>query len=221
MPVETGEVEFGCVTPCPSWSDRPVFIVGGGPSLKGRDLSMLHERGRVIGVNRAPEFLVCDAAFSLDKRFARRFHAKLLAWAAAGIEVYLAMPIDMPGPAIPTATYLKRVSGDGCTRDPGEIKHGLNSGYGAVQLAALKGARDIYLLGYDMVDPGEGSVHWHSGYEWQGSRGSVRCYPDWARRFHALAAELPPGVQVTNCNPRSAITAFPFGSYEEVGLPCQ
>ena len=109
--------------------------------------------------------------------------------------------------------------GEGCSLDPRAVINGLNSGYAAVNLAVLRGARTIYLLGYDMLDLGQGIAHhWHDGYKWQGARGTARCYTDWARRFDDLARGIPAGVTVWNCNPESAVRAFPFMTYEAVGL---
>lgn len=210
-------IEFGEVSPEPSWSNRPVFIIGGGPSIIGHDISRLRERGWVLGVNRAADEVPCDATMTVDMVFAgRRSHA-LREWSKTQ-EVYIAVPTDYPRPPVEGATYLKRLPLEGCSRNPGAIHNGLNSGYGAVQVAIHKGGKEIYLLGFDMTDPGDGPVHWHSGYGNPASRNAVRTWGDWARRFDQLAAEVPEGVVIKNANPKSRVTAFPFTSYEELGL---
>lgn len=217
--LNTERVTFGHVGG-PSWADRPAYVVGGGGSLRGRDMSRLRDRGYVLGVNRAADLVPCDATVSIDVHFMAKHGAQLAAWAERGQEVYLAVPPDYDRAPIPGATYILRSTpGEGCSHDPRMVVNGLNSGYAAVQVAILKGARTVYLLGFDMVDVPKGEPqHWHGGYPWQGARGGIRCYPDWARRYLAMAREMPPGVRVVNCNPASAVRAFEFGTYEEVGL---
>lgn len=203
----------------PWWDDRPAWIVGGGPSLSGYDLSDLRSHGRVLGVNRAADLVPCDATFTLDGNFLRQRSSDLVEWAASGQEVFAAVSDDWFGGTVdpvPGVTYLLRVQGKGVGQDQGAIVNGLNSGYGALCLAILKRAREIYLLGYDFKNRREG-LHWHDGYPW----GSGRCYvyfKRWARRFDEIAADLPDGVRVWNANVDSAVRAFPFRSYEDLGL---
>lgn len=224
VPIDTSRVQrvvqrvkFGAVGG-PPWSGRPVYVLGGGPSLAGYDLSNLRSLGLVLGVNRAADLVPVDATFTLDLHFMKQYAAQLEGWAKAGQEVYIAAPSDYPRDPIPGVTYLLRKPGEGCSRDPRVIVNGLNSGYGAVQLAILKGATTVYLLGFDMVDPAGGPKHWHDGYPWQAARGSVSVYRDWSRRFDDLARELPRGVEVLNANPESGIRAFPFTTYEAIGM---
>lgn len=200
----------------PWWNDRPLWIVGGGPSLRGRNLSRLRERGRVLGVNRAADMIPCDATFSIDRYFIKERAASLGRWAAAGQEVYLAVAEDWftHTRPIPGVIYLRRVRGRSVREDPTEIANSLNSGYGALCLALKKKAREIYLLGFDLHDSGG---HWHDGYSWE--NGSSRIYfGRWADRFEEIASSLPEGIRVYNCNPRSRVRAFPCIPYEEVGL---
>jgi hypothetical protein len=219
---ERSSTKFGQVTE-PWWDGRPVFVVGGGPSLAGRDLSLLHERGHVLGVNRAADhWPLVDATFSLDREFARRYAAHLAHWGKTH-EVYLAVSTDWHRSArqIQGVTYLEREHGRGLSLDPGKIRNGLNSGYGALNLAVLKRAREIFLLGFDLTEPKEKApTHWHSGYEW-GTRSTVKYWQRWADRFVDISHDLAqhrPDVRVYNANPKSAIRAFPFTTYEEIGL---
>lgn len=207
---------FGAVD-APWWDDRPVFIIGGGPSLAGRDLSRLRERGWVLGVNRAADLAPVDATFSLDAVFIRRRADGLAKWAETQ-QVYLGMPASYGGPFIPGAIYLDRIRGTGLSRHPGRVINGLNSGYSALNVAVLKRAKEIFLLGYDMQPtPRDALTHWHGGYPWQ-ERQHQTYYARWAALFKDAAAALPAGVKVWNCNPHSGVRAFPFSSYEAIGL---
>jgi len=210
--------DFGTISE-PWWDDRPVWIIGGGPSLAGYDLTDLRARGRVVGTNRAAELVPCDATFTLDQTFIKNRADELARW-ALDQEVFAAMDVGWFDPdgneSIPGVTYLRRIHGTGVGTDPGIIVNGLNSGYGALCLAILKRARDIFLLGYDLRE----NAHWHDGYPWQKRGGGMSIYYDrWAARFADIRRDLPGGVTVWNCNPSSAVTAFPFLSYEDIGLP--
>lgn len=90
---------------------------------------------------------------------------------------------------------------------------GGNSGYGALNLAYLKGSRRIILLGYDFC---HSATHWHEGYAWQG-KSNDSMYRKWATQFiRALPQLHKHGVQVLNASPDSAITAFPKVELEAV-----
>lgn len=202
----------------PWWDDRPVYIIAGGPSLSGYDLSDLRARGRVIGVNRAADIIPCDATFSIDRMFLTKRREDLATWAIQGQEVIAAVPHDWfaENSPIQGVHYVRKETGKGVGQDPEVIIHGCNSGYGALCLAILKRAREIIMLGYDLHGRTDGQ-HWHDGYPW--GNGSCRIYYErWAERFQDIADELPKGVRVWNANPDSRVQAFQFCSYEDIGL---
>lgn len=207
-------MNFGEVA-APWWDDRPTFIIGGGPSLRGIDLSRLRERGWVLGVNRAAETVPVDATFSLDTQWIDERRAMLGDWAGRH-EVYLAVLPRSSRFGIPGVIYLERKDGAGLSKDRGAIINGLNSGYGALNVAVLKRAREIVLLGFDM-QPGPGATHWHDGYPWRDRRKEAN-YPKWASLFARAVQDIPEGVTVRNANPRSAVRCFPFTTYDAVGL---
>lgn len=209
-------MKFGKVH-APWWDDRPVFVIGGGPSLAGYDLSDLRRRGWVLGINRAADIVPVDATFSVDYTLIREFHDRLRMWADRH-EVYVAVSPDYNEPIIPGVTYLERREGKGLSDDPAAVINGLNSGYGGVNLAILKRAREIYLLGFDLTPLGaEDATHWHGGYPWQARRSEIY-YQRWADRFSEMLLHIPAGVEIINANHRSAITAFGFTTYENIGL---
>lgn len=176
------------------WWDR-VWIVAGGPSARGFDFSRL--RGEtVLAVNDAVDhFLppgVPAAVFSLDNNWIRRRRVFLAGFPG---EKYLALPLETwPDCAdIPGAVYLRWEHADGLSDDPGAINTGGNSGYGALNLAYLKHAREIHLIGYDM-DPGDFDQYYH-----------------WALAFPRALPQLQGrGARVVNHNPQSFITCFEF-----------
>ena len=210
--------EFGNVGP-KTWGDRPVFIVGGGPSLKPfrLRLSLLYQRGIVLAVNDSYKYTnFPDAIVSLDHMW---------------LEKNLKNFEDMPGPVFCAVddgnsrlenkyvTYLyRKYRTERCplSDDPTKITNGMTSGFAALNFAYLKGAKTIYLLGFDFKDIDD-QTHFHAGYEWHNKTNSNRLYPRWAAAFDDTVAQLnAAGVKVYNCSPDSLLTAFEHKPYSEV-----
>ena len=176
----------------PWWPE--VWIVAGGPSARRFDLGRLNGK-RVICVNESIFSLLgttpadAPAVFSLDHRWVlcrRDFLASHRG------ERFVAVPLetwpDCGG--IPSVTYLRRSTEDGVSDDPGVV-FGHESGRGAINLAHLKHAREIHLVGYDM-DPAE-----NEKWAW------------WLPRYGRVAADLKArGVRVVNHNRDSHIDVF-------------
>jgi hypothetical protein len=109
-------------------------------------------------------------------------------------EKFVALPLDTfpECDGIPGVTYLQWSTKPGLSDDPGVICTGGNSGYGALNLAYLKKARYINLVGYDM-HPAD-KPH----------------FPIWSAMFQEAVPQLRKnGVLVLNFNPHSNIHAFP------------
>lgn len=173
-----------------------------GPSARALDLATLRGE-QLLLVNdaalRHSSFAACAhatptpaaALFSLDNQWVRRRRHFLESWAG---EKHVALPLESwPECAgIAGVNYLGWSHADGLSDEPDVICTGGNSGYGAINLAYLKGAREIYLLGYDM-DAREDEK-----------------YIYWAPRFRTMLPQLKArGVRVVNLNPDSHIDAFP------------
>ena len=195
-------MSFGNVSGKP-WGE--VFLIGGGPSLRGFNFECL--RGRVlVAVNDAAVHVpFASALFSMDAGWIHNRREMVDRFAG---EKYLAVASDFHFPSGPVACYLKRDrQGIGLSIDPGVVyMGGGNSGYGALNLAVLNGATRIVLLGYDLNGPNQ---HWHPGYEWADALSSNALYRRWAEQFDLAAVELRRrGIQVINASPYSRITAF-------------
>lgn len=212
------------------WGDRPVYIVGGGPSLKPYidKLQTLFRKGIVLAVNNSHHYCYFpDAIFTLDHLWLSK-HIKpgkdsenLLIKDFSG-PVFAAVDEGNPREESKNLTYLRRSYRAGITdrsflsEDSTLITNGMNSGYGALNFAYLKGAKRIYLLGFDFKKSPEADTHFHSGYKWY-NKASESLFPYWAAAFNDTVAQLKnAGVEVFNCNPDSLVTCFPFKSYEEV-----
>lgn len=97
-------------------------------------------------------------------------------------------------------------AGQGFSTEPTHIHYGSNSGFQAVNLALLLGARRIVLVGFDMrlVD---GRSHFFGDHP-AGLRKTAN-YQNFIRAFEVAAASLPAGVEILNATRGSALTCFP------------
>lgn len=216
------------VMPDGAWKDKPCFIVGGGPSLKDFDFSLLRGH-RTIGVNRAFEKFNPTIIFSMDTRFLNWLYIGKYSVLKDGAEVtrkfkesraykvwLCTYVVGLPDEIFIIRTFQNYKAGlraftfsmkDG-------IGHGNNSGYGALNLAVCLKANPIYLLGFDMKHESGGVTHWHAGHPMRQKEKTVTGFIKFFERAgHALRGK---GISVVNLNPNSALNVFPKKKLEEV-----
>lgn len=108
------------------------------------------------------------------------------------------------------------VSEPGLSLDPLRIHFGNNSGYQALNLAVLLGAKRILLTGYDMQCGKDGKKHWHGDHPVGFNNPSVGTLKTWCRNFETTLPDLKEaGVEVINCSRETALTCFPRQLLEE------
>jgi hypothetical protein len=90
---------------------------------------------------------------------------------------------------------------EGFSPDPGIIHYGSNSGFQAVNLALLMGARQIVLVGFDM----KGS---HFFGKHPAPLRNTSNYVNFIAAFKRAAKTLPADVEIINATPGSALTCF-------------
>jgi hypothetical protein len=180
-----------------SWSKRPVFLVGGGPSLHGFDFARLEGRGIVCGINQsALDLEFCDAGISLDWRFITERHHELCQFAQRRPFFQVTSVREQ---LIPGAVQII---------DAAEGRS-LTSGHAALRLALIKGATKIILLGFDYYIA-SGRRNYHVGYSWH-SPDNDRSLARWAQQFVAID-----GVEILNASPDSLITVYPKIAIDQV-----
>lgn len=210
-------MRFGTVGPS-SWGDRPVYILGGGPSVKPyiERLKSLHEKGYVLSVNDGFNFCKPDVIFSIDSLWLENRKAQFPTMQAP---VYMAMDPNFEIEDTPNLTVMvrkPRTKTVFLSKDSAVITNGLNSGFCALNFAYLKGAKEIFLLGFDFKGAPNES-HFHQGYKWHTAGTTGRLYPIWASLFNDVAPQLRgEGVKVWNCSDNSLLTCFEYKSYNEV-----
>lgn len=110
--------------------------------------------------------------------------------------------------------FVKPRTHKGLNTTRGEINHGMNSGYQAINLAYHFGVSRILLIGYDMQRTG-GQAHWHGDHP----KGLTNAegLNKWAARFPKLAEDLAKeGVEVINCSRETALRCFSRARLEDV-----
>lgn len=193
------------------WAGRRCFIIGGGPSLKDFDFSLL-ENELTIGINRAYEKfspVSPTILYSMDTRFYRWCcggdygeEAKRKFVDFSGIRLWC----DLGNFPFENLYYIRSRGRYGTPVSLGGIFHGNNSGYGAIQVALALGAAPIYLLGFDLKHEADGRSHWHSGHPEKQTPQMIQC-------FHEGFKQLSFGFsdRIVNLNYDSAVKVFPFG----------
>ena len=219
----------------PLWVDYPVALLAGGPSLTPEHFEMVGEarkadRVRVIAIN--DSYLLAPWA---DLHYAA--DAKWHAWHCAGIDKpalrltaaevrgrWLAFPgqkctiQNCGGLTVDESVHVLRnkdfpAHGDALSRDPGALATGRNSGFQALNLAILAGAKKVLLLGYDAKRGADGAPHWHGDHP---NPSPPAAFAEFRRAFSAAQRDIDEaGVQVLNCSMGSAIDTFQKVPLEE------
>ena len=196
----------------PYWDDKPVAVVGGGPSLIGFDFERL--RGAHVLATKGSIFDIpwSDAGFGLDMPRYKEWRDRL---ANVPTRVYWAVPEDQlektgPPPS-KNVTFLKRLPGENLSDDPSEIYGGGTSGFGAVQICIHKRAKRIVLFGYDYdgnYDAEAGFRHNDHHYERRRAQNQAN-WEAWATHFEVYIPFLNKhGIHIVNACPKSAIRCF-------------
>jgi hypothetical protein len=157
-----------------------------------------------------------DAGFTLDRRAMREWWPRLL---QLRYPQYYAIPDNrlhnFARPPNQLMHFLRRVQGTGLTRSPSHITAAGTSGFGALHLAYLKGAKKIVLFGFD-YGPGHQGWHHNEGhYGFRQEQDRVK-WRGWAENFdNTLTVLAASGVEVINASPGSTISAFPKCTIQE------
>lgn len=182
------------------WPGGTIVCIASGPSLTVEDVEYC--RGKVdaaIVVNNGYQIAPwADCLVASDLKW-WRWHEGAKSF--KGLKYATSKHVQWSG------VQILRNSGDhGLDLDPSGVRHGLNSGYRAINVAFHFGAARILLLGYDcQVGPNK-EEHWHKDHPTR----SQSPYRLFAKRFRTLVEPLKEqNVTVINCTRRSAIDCFP------------
>ena len=186
-----------------------VLCIASGPSLTVEDIAYARDKvdGTIVVNNCFYLAPWADCLVAADLRWWRQHATPVKAF--KGLKYTTSHHVRIPG-----VTVLRNTGGKGLETDPTGLRHGLNSGYRALNVAYHFGAKRIILLGYDMAR-GEGKErkeHWHGDHPWN----SRSPYEQFRRYFATIADPLKEaGVEVLNCSRRTALECFPVVALEE------
>lgn len=187
----------------PDWSGDTVVIVASGPSAQGAPLDALKGRAKFIAVNEswrlcpwADMLYACDGAWWRSAKGALDFTGMKVTEEARAAEEFGLLKVKVCRSCDVILTGMTGLLGDGG-----------NSGFQALNLAVQFGAKNILLVGFDMtLANGE---HWHGRH----GNGLNNPRQNNIQRWLGARWSVPDGVCVVNCNPDSALTAFPRTSF--------
>lgn len=172
---------------------EPCYCIGCGSSIRGMDFSLLRPY-YTIGCNRVMLDYYVGCGVFLDRSFYDDFHPALPYLTCEIWAHKRAIPDDYTHPRLHVIeTSLNNVNTD--PADPSWVIGHL-SGIAAINIAYLKGYREIYLLGYDM----QGS-NYHDNEEVEFARNNKLAYK--------FARFLETDAKIYNCNPDSWLEVFP------------
>jgi hypothetical protein len=190
------------------WEGQTVCIIASGPSLTGAQIEEAKgkEAWRYIAINdscRLASF--ADVLYACDGKWWDKYHADL----------------QFEGEKWTQDLHAKRRYGLNWVlgkQMPGlgyeAVHFGRSSGYQAINLAFLWGAKRIVLLGFDCKDS-NGRAHWF-GQHPQGLN-QEQPYKLWIANFAKLANDLQTaGVEVINCSTDTALTCFKQVSIDQL-----
>lgn len=183
-----------------------IYIVGGGPSLKGFDFNRLKDK-TVIAVNKAFFHLpFAQVLYWSDTRFYE--------WHGKEVDLFKGIKVTCRSqPKKADIINLINTGKNGLETMAYGLRDGGNSGYAAINLAYHLGAKRIVLLGFDMQTNGK-ETHWHDGYSSTANTETMArlMLPNFDTLLEPLDKRK---VKVYNASQASAITCFPKISLEE------
>jgi hypothetical protein len=192
----------------PIWAGETVYIIGGGPSLIDFDWSKLSGK-KTIAVNKSIlSYPNADVMYWTDSR--------VYGWYKNEIDKFKGLKYSIRHNVTYTSDVkvLRKGNKFGLEDSKDAICHGNNSGYAAINLAYLLGAKRIILLGYDMRNDGKRG-HYHDGYPVPITGNDI--YKDqFIPGFNIIADLLKQkNVEVYNASMISALTAWPKISFDK------
>lgn len=184
------------------------FCLASGPSQCQEDIDAVRGHGTVVAINN--QLLAApwaDILFSCDSSWWEHYSdpAKEPEFALA-LRTFQGEKLSSDAKAKKCgAMFIPREDGIGLGRKA--IRTGSNSGYQVINLAWMRGARTIVLLGYDMGWTPEGKRHNHKDHP--APLGNFGLPDMCARAFPPLANDLKAeGVRIINCSRRTALRCF-------------
>ena len=179
------------------WPGQTVAVMASGPSLKEADIELVRAAGLpTIAVNTTWEKVRwCDAIYAGDFRW----------WKVHG------QGIDIP--ALRFSASKKSEDKYQAKRHKSKMgQGGYNSGMMAIEVAVLRGAQRVLLLGFDCSLKNGSHHHGDHTKTPNPNRSRIR---QWHRQFEKFRKAYPK-AEVINCSRYTELEAFPIRNLDEV-----
>jgi hypothetical protein len=184
------------------WEWQPAVVVASGPSLCQEDVDWCRGKARVIVVNDCWRMAPwADALYAADLKW-WDYHGGVPEFAGEK------WTCDKTAAAKYGLLHVVLVPGEGYSRDRAKIHRlGGNGGGQAANIALLRGAWPVLLLGFDMQPTG-GKKHWFGDHPKPLDR--AQNFVGWKQAMDAAALDC-----ITNCSRETALTAYRRGRIQE------
>ncbi len=196
----------------PRWTRETCIVVASGPSLN-HETAELCRGQRTIAVNGAYRLLpFADILYACDDEWWELFYSRQPDFKGEKWSSHNPRTDEKIKTAEKWGINLIRGrDNEGFSIDPRIIHYGGNSGFQAINLAILFGVVRILLVGFDMRTTSK--RHFHEDYP-PGMKNSAK-YEHFIPAYNSAALSLPPGIEIINCTPGSALKCFPTMILEE------
>ena len=150
------------------------YIIGNGPSRKGFNLNLLKASGQTYGCNALYRDFVPDYLFMVDSKITKgivedRVYEKCICYA----------------PSLEVNRYPRKINL--IPNNPYWV-----SGQQAMWTACVHGHKNIYLIGFDFQEYGQGKLNnIYQGTEFYGPRNSDTVFDAWLQQFRTLIKQRP------------------------------
>lgn len=200
-------------SPFPDWRGRTCVVAASGPSLTDAQAEAIEANQQctcIVTNTSYQKFLAPDVVYGCDFLW-WKVNMQAVKDHYRGNSFVRYWTQDRAAAERFGLNYVRHESREGLGRTA--LRTGGNSGYGAVNLAYLFGAKRILLIGFDMKEGPKGEKHWHPDHP--KPLVQKQQFHEWIHKFKALADDLKAaGVEVINCTPGSALKCFPTGDLE-------
>jgi len=196
---------------------KTIGVIAGGPSCTAEDARALCAAcDETIAVNDSYRLAPVDHLYAADYRWYAHHIADITRDFEGQLWTQHEGWVDNSDRVIDPAQWrikaLKGYNRSGFSRNPGEVHHGSNSGYQAINLAChfLDWKGRIILIGFDMGHDGE-QKHWFGDHPYPMNVNSP--FDEFIELFNTI--KLPEGIEVINCSRRTALDCFPRMDLDE------
>jgi|SRR5690554_4736614 len=194
------------------FNGQTVVCLASGPSLTQEQVDQVeYSYLPTIAINNTFKLAPwCDLVFACDIKWWYKYYEEVIEtcwdaelWTIKGVGQHFHKKTKTLGPTINEVGFT-RTLGLGYND---KISHGGNSGYLAVNLAYLMGAKKIILVGYDHQHT-DGKTHWHGDHDKTYFAKNADDTQRWLNNFRILSRALQnEGIDLVNCSIETAITS--------------